>query len=332
MHICIVTPAPPRSYQGNRVTAERWRELFQELGHSAQIVESYEGQRCDTLIALHARRSAASVLRFVSEVPRAPVIVALTGTDLYPDLARSGVDLSVLEAAERLVVLQDRGVGQIPEPLRDRTRVIVQSADLPEPGPAVLPEGGSFLADGVFAVAVLAHLRPVKDPLLAAAASRMLPAESTIRIVHLGAELDTDLGEQARAETGSNPRYRWLGEVPHDAAMRMLGSCRLLALTSLTEGGANAVCEAIAAGVPVVSSLIDGSLGLLGSTYPGYFPPGDAAGLADLLWRVENDDGGLLGELRRRCEELRPLVARHRERQAWDALLGELAIGSSPRG
>lgn len=326
MQICIVTPAPPRSYQGNRMTAERWRQLFEELGHRAGIVESYEGQKCDVLVALHARRSAASVLRFVSEAPGAPVVLALTGTDLYPDLATSGVSLSVLQMADRIVVLQDLGVDQVPAFLRDRTRVILQSAEPPEPGRGALHDEDSFM------VAVIAHLRPVKDPLLAAAAVRMLPPASKIRVVHLGAELDAELGRLARSETADNPRYQWVGELPHDVSMRTLRSCSLLALTSLTEGGANVVGEAIAVGVPVVSSRIDGSVGLLGDDYPGYFTPSDAGGLADLLWRIENDEQGLLRELRRRCQQRLPLVARSRERQAWRALLGELAVGPATLG
>jgi glycosyltransferase involved in cell wall biosynthesis len=49
----------------------------------------------------------------------------------------------------------------------------------------------------------------------------------------------------------------------------MLASSRLMALTSRLEGGANAVSEAIACSVPVISSRISGSIGLLGEEYPG---------------------------------------------------------------
>ena len=49
------------------------------------------------------------------------------------------------------------------------------------------------------------------------------------------------------------------------------------------------VSEAAAAGVPVLASRIDGTVGLLGRDYPGYFPVGQTAALARLLWRVETD-------------------------------------------
>ena len=141
----------------------------------------------------------------------------------------------------------------------------------------------------MFEVCVLGHLRPVKDPLRTAWAARLLPASSRVRVLQVGGALSEDMAEQARAEEAANPRYRWLGERPRGQALRLLARCRLLSLTSELEGGANVISEAIALGVPVVSSRIAGSLGLLGTDYPGYFPFGDTQALADLLRRAETD-------------------------------------------
>ena len=105
----------------------------------------------------------------------------------------------------------------------------------------------------------------------------------------------------------------------------MLAGSRLLVLTSRSEDGANAVTEAIAAGVPVLSTRIEGSLGILGETYPGYFEVGDAAGLASLLVRCE-DEPALLAALRERVDALRPLIDPARERASWGALLAELGL------
>ena len=60
MKICMVTPAPPRSVTGNRVTALRWARLLGELGHRVTVREEYDGQACDLMVALHARKSARS--------------------------------------------------------------------------------------------------------------------------------------------------------------------------------------------------------------------------------------------------------------------------------
>ncbi|MDQ3974703.1 MAG: glycosyltransferase, partial [Actinomycetota bacterium] len=131
----------------------------------------------------------------------------------------------------------------------------------------------------------------------------------------------------ARAEQACNPRYRWLGEASRDRALHTLARSRLLVLTSTLEGGANVVTEALACSVPVLSTRIPGSVGILGPDYPGYFPVGDAAGLAALLERAERDDEGFYQGLQRRCEALRPLVDPARERRSWQQLLAELAAG-----
>lgn len=314
--ILLVSPEASASVHGNYVTARRWAQILADLGHEVSTAHHYPGGAYSCLVALHARKSADAVRQFHAEHPGAPVVLALTGTDLYPDLAGNRVDPAVLRMASRLVVLQPHALRQLDDDLRARTRVIVQSM------PPIVPVPSR---DDVFEVAVLAHLRSVKDPLRAAAATRLLPAGSRIQLTHAGAPLDDDLAGQARAEAATNPRYDWLGEQPRPAALGLLARSRLLVLTSRDEGGANVVSEAIAAGVPVLSSDIPGSRGLLGDDYPGYFPVGDTAGLADRLLAAETDRG-YYRELADRCRELRDLVDPARERDAWARLLSELSL------
>jgi putative glycosyltransferase (TIGR04348 family) len=315
MNILLVTPAPPRSLKGNRVTALRWARLLRALGHRVHIVQEYRGERCDVLVALHAGRSAASVARYHSERPDAPLVLALTGTDLYGEIHTSPVAQRSLGLATRFVLLQPEGIAELPEHLRPRARVIYQSVV----APLSLPPHRA----GVFEVCVMGHLRPVKDPFRTAQAARLLPATSRIRVLQLGAALSDDMAEQARTEMTVNPRYIWKGERPRGEALRTLARCRLLALTSQMEGGANVISEALAVGVPVVSSSISGSIGLLGRDYPGYFPYGDTEALAALLSRVESDEA-FYRDLQQRCERLRPLVDPERELRSWESLLCEL--------
>jgi glycosyltransferase involved in cell wall biosynthesis len=104
--------------------------------------------------------------------------------------------------------------------------------------------------------------------------------------------------------------------------LRVLARSRLHVLSSRAEGGANVLCEAIACGIPTVASRIQGSVGLLGPDYPGYFATGDTRKLAALLHRAETDQEFLKG-LRSATERLKPLVEPARERQAWRELLKE---------
>lgn len=315
MRILVATPGPPRARTGNGVTAARWAGILRSLGHRVVVTREYRGQPCDLLVALHARKSFGSIDRFRRERAHAPVIVALTGTDLYDDLPRSADARRSLELASRLVVLQPLGIRSLPPSARPKARAIVQSA--------IAPRGRARRRRDVFEVCVLAHLRPVKDPLLAARAASLLPASSRLRVVHLGAPLDSRMERLARAETMGNPRYSWRGSLPRARALRVLARSRLLVVTSRIEGGANVVSEALACSVPVLSSRIPGSVGILGSAYAGYFRPGDTGALARLLGRAETDPAFYSG-LADWCRRLRPLVAPARERAAWRRLLAGL--------
>jgi hypothetical protein len=208
LRIGIVTPAPPRSRHGNRVTALRWARILRLLGHRVAITQGYEGESYDALIALHARRSHDSIKRFHLEHPDRPAIVALTGTDLYRDLPRDERSRQSLELATRLIVLQPKAFDELPEHLHDRTRVIYQSV---EPFPAIRNPRDPIRN---FQVCVIGHLRDIKDPFRAAMAARLLPTSSRVRIIHVGGSMNEKMAERARREMRVNPRYQWIGEQP----------------------------------------------------------------------------------------------------------------------
>jgi putative glycosyltransferase (TIGR04348 family) len=313
--IRLITPAPPRSRKGNRITALRWAGLLRGLGHRVTLEEEYRGGDCDLLVVLHARRSFPSARLFHRLHPGLPLVVALTGTDLYRDLPRSARARQALEWARRIVVLQKLALAELPPTLRARARVIHQSALAAGKKPRRREEA--------FEVCVLGHLRAVKDPFRAAEASRLLPDTSRVQVLQAGGALDRTMALRARREEAANPRYRWLGELPRWKALRVLARSRLLVLSSILEGGANVISEALASSVPVLSSRIPGSVGLLGRDYPGYFPPGDTRALARLLKRAEADPA-FYRRLEGRCRELAGLADPAREKRSWRRLLAEL--------
>jgi putative glycosyltransferase (TIGR04348 family) len=316
VRIRVVTPAGRGSHKGNRVTALRWSAHLRALGHRVALAEAWSGEGCDLLVALHATKSHPSIAAWRERRPTAPLVVGLAGTDLYQDLPASSPEARrSLELATRLTVLQPLGIDALPLAARGKARVIFQSARAVPPAPA---------ARGAFRVCLLAHLRAVKDAPLAAEAVRRLPLHSRVELVHLGAALDGGAEAAAHRAMALTPRYRWMGERPRREALAMLAGSAALLATSRLEGGSNAVSEAIAAGVPVLSTRVDGAVGVLGPDYPGFFPVGDADALARLLLRAE-EDGVFLSGLRARVAERRPLVEPARERAAWRALLEELA-------
>ncbi len=269
------------------------------------------------MVALHAWRSADSIRDFRERFPDRPLIVALSGTDIYEYVARDPVPtLHSLASADRLVALQELARRRVPAQFRRKVRVVYQSAS-----PPPRPSGPRALRG--FDVAVIGHLRAVKDPFRVAEAARLLPSASRIRIVHLGAAETPRWAAMAKAEMKLNPRYLWRGDRPRAEVRRLLVRARAMVLSSLSEGGANVISEAVAAGVPVLASRIDGSVGLLGRDYPGYFPVGDTTALARLLRRIERRPE-FLARLRRAITRRARLFRPGREKAAWQRLIGEL--------
>lgn len=303
LNIAIVTPAPPGSKKGNRITANRWAGMLRDLGHRVRILhdnrQDFRGKSFDTLIALHARKSYPAIKRYACQQPNGNLIVILTGTDLYRDIKTSQQAKRSLKLATKLVVLHPRGVASLPKQYRSKSSVIIQSVLPLKTKPAALRN--------TFEVCVLGHLRPVKDPFRAAQASRRLPTDSKIRITHLGAALTPAMARQAEHEMQRNPRYHWLGEKQRHQARRILARSKLMVISSKMEGAANVLSEAIVDGTPVLASKIDGNIGILGETYPGYFPVGDTNALALLLLRAEQDRA-FYDTLKQQCRIIVPAL------------------------
>ena len=319
MRILIVSPAPPGSRVGNRVTALRMAGLLRCAGHEVKLRSVYEECAAQIVFCLHALKSAAAVREARAADLARPIVLVLTGTDLYQDIATEPEAQHSLELADRLVILQPRALERLPEAVHSKTRLILQSARA--------PRGAQPSDEAYFDVCVLAHLRPVKDPLLAARAARRLPAKSRLRVRLVGGALDEASRAEAEREAADNPRFEWLGELPRGEALRVLARSRLLVLSSRNEGGPAAVTEAIACGVAVLATRIPAAQGLLGDDHPGLFDLGDAQALAELLSRAEEDQA-FLEELRARSRSLAASVDPRREQRDLEALITELTTRS----
>ena len=316
MKIVLITPSGPTARTGNRIAASRWAGILRRLGHEVRIAADYDGTPADLMVAVHAWRSADAIAAFKSRHPDRPVVLQLSGTDIYHYITSDpGPTLRSMELADRLVALNDLAWRQVPKRLLGRLLVIHQSAKPPA-------ERWCPSARGVV-ISVIGHLRDVKDPLRAAEAARLLPAASKVRIEQVGRAYTAQWAEKARAEMKSNSRYRWRDDVARAEVRRLLTRSHAMVISSLSEGGANVISEAAVVGVPILASRMDGNVGLLGSTYPGYFPVGGTRSLAKLMQRIECDPRfarGLAQAVRARAS----LFAPRREIAAWRRLLREL--------
>lgn len=293
----------------------RYGRLLRALGHRARVLEAWDGGRADVLIVLNAQRGARSILRARRERPELPIVVVVTGTDVYTHLGASAIMARALDAASRIVGLQSDCLRVLGPRWRPKSRAILQSYDGPR-----LPHR---VSDAHFDFALLGHLRAEKDPFRAALAARRLPAESRVRVLHAGKALKPALGLRARSEGESNPRYRWLGPLSRRAALTLLSKSRALILSSRIEGGPGVFSEALALGVPILASRIPASVSILSARHPGLFTAGNSAELAALMRRAECEPrflARLAAASRRLAPQFEPAV----ERAAWKQLLAEL--------
>lgn len=319
MKIIMITPAPPGSRAGNRATAERWAELLRHAGHQVMVVTGYQGEPCDVLIALHAWRSHDAIQTFRKCWPETPLLLALTGTDIYRHQHQYPLPtLASMAAADVLIGLHARVGEDIPDQFTDKLITLYQSAD------SQPVAGNSRRNDDCFEVCVIGHLREEKDSLRTAMAARLLPEESNIRVLCAGKPHNDQWQSMVEKEVRENPRLEWLGELDKAETGALMARCRLMVISSVMEGGANVISEACRAGLAIIASDIPGNRGLLGDHYDGYFPVGDERSLADRLRQAETDPAYLQG-LIRQVKALAPLFSPESEQRALEEAL-ELAI------
>lgn len=314
-HICIVSPAAAKANNGNWQTAARWTR-FLRTRYRVTLAQQWpsparidDGAGPALLIALHARRSAPSLAAFSAAHPLRPSILLLTGTDLYRDIHSDPAAQAALQQAGALVLLQAAGLDQLPSALRSRATVIHQSAPT-----LTAPHHAPTQRCRYIDVCMIGHLRDEKDPATFMRASALVTA-AKVRMLHIGAALDPELGALAAATQTAVARYHWLGALGHAATRQRLRRSHLMALSSRMEGGANVIIEAINSGVPVLASDISGNRGMLGDDYAGLFPCGDAAALAALIERAIAD-AGFYARLQAQCAARAPLFAPDTERDA----------------
>ena len=284
-------------------------------GQCRIIVQTqWSGEPCHALIALHARRSTASIAAYRARHPAGPLAVMLTGTDLYRDLPASREAAASLDCADCIVVLQEDAQRHLEPRWRRKSQVIFQSARTLAPAPK---------ARDKLSCVIVGHLREEKDPATLMAAIGHIPRDVPVTFRHIGAPLDAKLAALARALQRRDPRYRYVGALGHGLTRCAIRAAHLLVHPSLMEGGANVIVEAVTAGTAVLASRVSGNVGMLGTGYPGYFDSGDASGLARRLVQASEEASYLRG-LERACAARRKLFKPETEARAVRQLLRQM--------
>ncbi len=322
--VLMKIPPDQSDRRGNRVTADRWEGILRSLGYRVPVVETYEDQPAEVLIALHAVHGNETIRYFSKHHPDRPIILALTGTDLYRDLPDDPAARQSVELADRFVVLQSEALRELPAARRKDAWVIEQSVDLKSLSPESSWLGKDRELGDELLISVVGHLRWEKDPFRVVRALERIPEDRRPAVRHVGAEAEPGYADRARRFTEEVAGYRWVGEVSRAQALGLIDRSDLMVVSSRMEGGANVVSEALALETPVLASDIPGNRGLLPDGYPGLFPVEDESALAEIIRRIQREES-FLNRLRDRIKTMDPEPAsRGREKRKWRDLMEEL--------
>jgi len=313
MKVCVASPYPLSELKGNSVTTRRFVSILREGGIEARASHLYDDCPADVLISLHAVKGAPAIFDYRAKVANGLVIVLITGTDLYESLPRgSEVGNRALREADRIVVVQEAAIARLPEAFQEKAVVVPNSLD--PMGIRANPEVPPF------AISVVGHPRPVKRPFLTIEAVAKNPAWNDVEVWQIGEALDENSRIVAGKWAQKDPRSRWFGGLPREEALQLMAMSSLTVNSSVLEGGANAILEAMTIGVPVLASRIEGNQGLLGEGYPGYFDEGK---LEQVLEAIINRRVDLKGWAHLATQRL-PLFSREKESACWLELLKDL--------
>ena len=313
--VLIVSPALAKANNGNWHTAARWARMLHHSSYRFAVESEWsaDAPAPDALLALHARRSASSIAAFAEHHPTRPLVLALTGTDVYRDIHTADDAKESLRLATSIITLQDQAATELPVEYQSKVTVIYQSASkLAAKKSKPLP----------LKAVMVGHFRAEKSPKTFMHAAVRLK-HVNIKFIHIGSALEGDFGDAALDTARKNLRYKWLGNLARAETRKHLQAAHVMVICSVMEGGANVICEALMSGTPVLASRISGNIGMLGKDYAGYFDVDQDAQLAVLLQRC-NDDAAFLALLNAQCAERAVLFEPSRERASLVHLMDSL--------
>lgn len=276
--VLLVTAEARTAVTGNATTADRYARGLAARGlpttllrlpdHPApeDVVAVAQRTRPSVVHAIHARHAGPAAV-VASRASGAPLVVTSGGTDLDQDLfvpARAAVVRGVLAAASALLVHHPEA--------RDAARalglplaVLLVPKGVEVPPRKAPPDPARFGAgEDDLVLALPAGVRPVKNNRFAVALAARLHAEGfPVRLVLAGATRDEAYAAALRGDLARAPCATWPGPLAPDDLEALYATASVVLNVSHSEGGSNALLEAMARGVAVLASDVPGNRRLL---------------------------------------------------------------------
>jgi L-malate glycosyltransferase len=302
MRVLILTPTAFPTISGNAMTVERWRQALNKKGLCVEVIASegldplefqqqWQRIRPDIIHVHHAFKAGRLLLhpRIVQQSIKAAIVVSPGGTDINEDIAQPEKQKTVLQIFQmaRIFVIQNPVI--IP-----RFRQFFPD---PEKKIVYIPKAVCWFGDEAYDLRKIAAcnpddflfllpagVRPVKGNLECLELMRRVhKLRPQIRFVAAGPAIDDAYAQQFAQKISELSYFAlWIKTIPA-AAMRSVYRASDIAVNfSSSEGLANSLMEAIAAGRPVLASDI------AGNRWPILGEDGDAP--AGLLFDLHQPD------------------------------------------
>jgi glycosyltransferase involved in cell wall biosynthesis len=166
----------------------------------------------------------------------------------------------------------------------------VEIPDLPGPLERRAARQAIGAAEGEFVVGTIAALAERKNLAVLVDAASLCKASARLRFIVVGGGPDEQALRASMRDQGIEDRMTLLGE--REEAWKLLPGFDLFVLTSRSEGLPNALMEAMAVGLPCVSTDVGGCRELIENGKTGYLvAPGDARAVADRILELSGDAG-----------------------------------------
>jgi len=320
--IALVSPFTLPFFCGNSILADRLTTGLRGRGHGVALFDSGKTRpedvfpfKTDVLHSLNADRPHQWVKEFLRGNP-VPWVITLTGTDYNSWCGKNEPPPHIkenLEGAGALVVFHEEALQSLNDCLPSvskKIRVIPQGVSYSETRQDVLQlrrEIGIGVNEIVFLM--VSSIRPVKN--LGAAIEAFFEVEGKFqnaRLFLIGPIWDPEEGPRI-LEMGRRLRcFSYLGEKPQSEVRRFMAASDIFLNTSLNEGMPGAVLEAMAEGLPILASFIEGNRSLVVDGENGLlFPVDKKEDLTEAAIRLAQDR-----PLRRRMGEIGRQIVRTR--------------------
>jgi L-malate glycosyltransferase len=298
MKIALLTPCYYPFVRGNSVTVRRIEKFLQAIGCEVRVFsldvvtaeDTCKGVKQFAPDIIHAFHGFVSgrIARLISRSLKIPYIITLTGTDVYEALhdGRKEETVAALYDAAALVAFHKSIKSRLVEDFSSfaaKCCVIAQGVEIP--GSDYVHHNDFHPVEGESVILLPAGLRPVKNVTFALPLLAKLHDQGTpLCFILIGPVLHRGYAAEVLAEFEQYPFAHYFGEVGNNAIGWFYDQSTLVLNTSSFEGGmANTVLEAMAMGVPVLGSNIEGNRSVIKDGITGLLYHGEA----DFLEKTE---------------------------------------------